>query len=131
MSRTPRKKARGREAQFPFRLNRERAYATQSAKAKPPAIAAKHDDPDDRTAQQPYGGHGKAGAPKAPAKGVHSIKIASVDKDNLDNNNACMGATKPALLRASAAAAIRGEVGARCGDGGAGMCPDDGVMAAA
>jgi hypothetical protein len=131
VSGTPRKKVRGGEAHFPFCLNRKRAYAAHSVKAKPPAIAAKHDDPDDRTAQRPYGGHGKAGAPKAPAKGVHGVKITSVDEENLDNNNARMGAVKSALLRASAAAAIRGKVGARRGDGGAGMCPDDGVMAAA
>ncbi len=42
-----------------------------------------------------------------------------------------MGATKPALLRALAAAAVWGKVGARCGDGGAGVYPDDGVAAAA
>jgi hypothetical protein len=42
-----------------------------------------------------------------------------------------MGATKPALLRASAAAAVRGEVSVRRGDGGAGMRPDHDVAAAA
>jgi hypothetical protein len=128
---TPRKKARGGEAQFPFCLNCERAYAAQSATAKPPAIAAKHDNPDDRTAQRLYGGHKKAGAPKAPAKGMHGVKITSVDEDDSDDNNARMGAMKPASLQALVAAAVRGEVGARRGDGGAGMCPDDGVMAAA
>jgi hypothetical protein len=58
VSRIPCKKARDREAQFLFRLDRERAYADQSAKAKPPAIPTKHDDPDDRTDQRPYGSHG-------------------------------------------------------------------------
>jgi hypothetical protein len=38
---------------------------------------------------------------------------------------------KPALLRASAAAAVRGKVGARCRDGSARIRPDDGVVAAA
>ncbi len=42
-----------------------------------------------------------------------------------------VGATKPALLRASAAATVWGKVGVRCGDGSAGMYPDDGVAAAA
>ncbi len=42
-----------------------------------------------------------------------------------------MGATKPALLQALAATAIQGKVGASCGDGGMGMCPDDNIMAAA
>ncbi len=50
ISRTPLKKARGREAQFSFRLDRAREYATQSMKAKPPALATKHDKPDDLTA---------------------------------------------------------------------------------
>jgi hypothetical protein len=66
VSRTPRKKARGGEVQF---LSAERAYTAQSVKAKPPAIAAKHNDPDNRTNQRPYGGHRKVGAPKAPAIG--------------------------------------------------------------
>ncbi len=32
------------------------------------------------------GGHGKAGAPKAPAKGEHGIEIMSVNKDDSDDN---------------------------------------------
>ncbi len=63
---------------------------------------------------------------------MHGIKIASIDKDNSDNDKiACVGTTKPALLQALVAAAVRGKVGARRGDGGAGMCPDNGVAAAA
>ncbi len=71
------------------------------------------------------------GAPKAPAKGMHNVKIASVNEDDSDNNNARMGATKPALLQASVATAVRGKVGARRGDGGAKMCLDNGIAAAA
>jgi hypothetical protein len=123
---------KGGEAQFPFPLDRARAYAAQNAKAKPPAIAAKHDNQDDRTNQWPYGGHRKAEAPKVPVKGGRSIKIASLNKDDLEHDEiARVGATKSALLRASTAAAIRGKVGANRGDGGAGMYPDDGVTAAA
>jgi hypothetical protein len=44
---------------------------------------------------------------------------------------ACVGATKLALIRAPAAATVRGEVGVRRGDGGAGMYPDNGIAAAA
>jgi hypothetical protein len=63
---------------------------------------------------------------------VHSIKIASIDEDDLDDNKiARVGATKPALLRAKAAAAVRGKVGVRCRDGSAGMRLDNGIMAAA
>jgi hypothetical protein len=109
-----------------------RAYAAQSAKAKPPAIATKHDEPDDRTNQRPYGGHRKAEEPKALAKGGHGHKIASRGKDTLDGNEIARGgATKPASLQALASAAIRGEVSARRRDGGAGMYPDDSVVAAA
>ncbi len=73
--------------------------------AKPPAIAAKYDDPDDRTNQRPYGGHGKAGAPKVPAKDGHGLKIASSNKDDSDNDEIVrVGATKPALLQALVAA---------------------------
>ncbi len=132
VSGTPCKKARGGEEQFPFRLDRARAYAAQSAKATPPAIANKHDEQDERTDQPPYGGHGKAEEPKAPAKGGHSHKITSHGKDGLDGDEIARGgATNPASLQALASAAIRGEVGARRGDGGAGMYPDNGVAAAA
>jgi hypothetical protein len=97
-----------------------------------PAIATKHDEPDDRTDQRPYGSHRKAEEPKAPAKGGHSHKIASRGKDDLDSNEiACVSATKSALIRTSAAATVQGKVGVRRGDGGAGMYPDDGVVAAA
>jgi hypothetical protein len=133
VSGTPRKKARGGEAQFPFRFNRKRAYTAQSAKAKPPAIAAKHNDPDDRTAQRPYGGHGKAGAPKAPAKGVHGVKIiASTRTTRTTTTRAWVPRNRHCSeLRALAAAAVRGKVGVRRGDGGAGMCQDDSITAAA
>jgi hypothetical protein len=115
--------------QFPFRLNRAREYAAQSTKAKPPALATKHNKPDN---QRPYGGHGKAEQPQAPAKGGYGHKIASCGKDGSDGDEiAPVGATKPSLLQASATATVRGEVGARRGDGGAGMYPDNGVMAAA
>ncbi len=63
---------------------------------------------------------------------MHGIKIASVNKDDSDDNKiTCVGATKPVLLQATAAAAVRGKVGARRGDGSAGMRMDDGVAAAA
>ncbi len=42
-----------------------------------------------------------------------------------------VGATKPALLQALAAAAVGGKVGAKRGDSCMGMYPDDGVAAAA
>ncbi len=90
---------------FPFRLDCKRAYAAWSMQVKPPAIATKYIDPDDRTDQQPYGGHGKAGAPKVPAKVGHSLKIVSSNKDNSDDDEIVrVGATKPALLQALAAA---------------------------
>ncbi len=95
-------------------------------KGKPPAIAAKHDDPDDRANQRANNGHGKAGAPKAPANGRHGIKITSVDKDNLDNNKIVSVGAKPRQPLPSGE-----KVGVRCGDGGAGMHPDDNVVAAA
>ncbi len=96
---TPCKITQGGEAQFPFCLDCEKAYAAQSAKAKTPTIAAKHDNPDNWADQWPYGGHGKARAPKVPAKGGHGIKIASVDEDDSDDDKiSSMGATKPALL---------------------------------
>jgi hypothetical protein len=132
VSGTPCKKARGGEEQFPFRLDRARAYAAQSAKAKPPTIATKHDEPDNRTNQRPYGSHGKAEEPKAPAKGRHGHKITSRGKDGSDGDEIARGgATKPASLQALASTAIRGKVGARRGDGGTGMYPDNGVAAAA
>jgi hypothetical protein len=96
---TPRKMARGGEVKFPFPLDRERAYAAWSVQARPPAIATKYADPDDRADQGPYGGHGKAGAPKVPAKGGHGLKVASSDKDDSDDDEIVrVGATKPALL---------------------------------
>jgi hypothetical protein len=129
ISGTPLKKARGGEAQFPFCLDRARENATQSTKAKPPALATKHNKPDD---QRPYGGHGKAEQPQAPAKGGYGHKIASRGEDGSDGNEiAPVGATKPSLLRASAAATVRGEFGARSGDGGTGMYLDDGIAEAA
>jgi hypothetical protein len=97
-----------------------------------PTIATKHDEPDDRTDQRLYGSHGKAEEPKAPAKGRHGHKIASHGKDGSDGNEiARVGTTKPALIRALAAATVRGKVSARRGDGGVGMYPDDSITAAA
>jgi hypothetical protein len=93
--------ARGGEVKFLFHLDCKRAYAAWSAQARPPAIAAKYNDPDDRANQWPYGGHEKAGVPKVPAKGRHGLKVASRDKDNSDDDEIVrIGATKPALLRA-------------------------------
>ena len=93
--RDPSQKARGGEEQFPFRLDRARAYAAQSTKAKPPAIATKHDEPDDRTDQRPCGGHRKAEEPKAPAKGGHGHKITSRGEDGSDGDEIARGgATK-------------------------------------
>ncbi len=93
---------------FPFRLDRERAYATWSAQASLSAIAARYKDPDNQANQRPYGGHGKAGAPKVPAKGGRSLKVASSNEDNSDNNEIVrVGATRPAVLQALAAAKHR------------------------
>ncbi len=129
ISETPLKKARGREVQFPFRLDRAREYASQSTKAKPRTLATKHDKPDN---QRLYGSHGKAEQPQVPAKGGYGHKITSRGKDGLDGIEIVpVGATKPSLLRALAAGTVQGEVGARRGDGGAGMYLDDGVAAAA
>ncbi len=99
-------------------------------KGKTPTITAKHYNPDNRANQQANNSHGKAGAPKAPTKGGHGIEIASVNKDDLDDDKIdSVGARKPALLQALAAAAIWGKVGVRRGDGGAGMRPDDNIVA--
>jgi hypothetical protein len=101
---TPRRMARGGEVKFPFRLDCERAYAAWGAQARPPAVAAKYDDPDDQANQQPYGSHEKAGAPKLPAKGKQGLIFASSNKDDSDGNDiVCGGATKPAVRQASAA----------------------------
>ena len=63
---------------------------------------------------------------------MHGVKIASVDEDDSDDDKITrVGATKLALLQATAAAAIRGKVRARRRDGSAGMRTDDGVAAAA
>jgi hypothetical protein len=62
---------------------------------KPPAIAAKHYDPDNRANQRANDGHRKAGAPKAPTKGGHGVEIASVDKDDSDDNE--IASTAPSL----------------------------------
>jgi hypothetical protein len=96
--------AQGGEVKFPFHLDCKRAYATWGAQARPPAIAAKYGDPDDRANQRPYGGHEEAGAPKLPAKGRHGLIFASSDKDNSDDSDiVCGGATKPAVRQALAA----------------------------
>jgi hypothetical protein len=71
---TPRQKGQGGNVKFPFRLDREMAYATQSAKAKPPTIAAKYDDSDDRANQRATNGHGKAGASNVPVKDRHGCR---------------------------------------------------------
>jgi hypothetical protein len=56
----------------------------------------------------------------------------SIDKDNSDDDKIpSLGATKPALLQALVAAAIRGKVGTRCGDGGTRMHLDNSIVAAA
>ncbi len=96
---TPRKMVQGREVKFPFRLDPERAYGAQSMQSNPPTITTKYKDPDNRTNQRPYGGHGKARAPKVPAKDGHGLKIASSEEDDSNNNEIVhVGATKPALL---------------------------------
>jgi hypothetical protein len=105
MEGTPHKMARDGEAKFPFCLDRERAYAARSAQARPPAITAKYDNPDDLANQQPYGGHEKAGVSKVPAKGGHGLQVASSDEDNSNDDEIVrVGASKLALLRALVAA---------------------------
>jgi hypothetical protein len=66
-----------------------------------------------------------AGRPSPPSMTKHQQGILGNDKI------VSVGATKPALLQALAAAAVRGKYCARCGDGSTRMCPDDGVVAAA
>ncbi len=126
---TPWKKAQGGEESFLLRLDCERAYAAASAKANPPSIAAdKYNDPENR-----------GGAPKAPAKGGHGVEAKTVNENDSDNDEiTSVGAKKPAPLRASAAVAARGpsvtrsgRAGAIRGDGGAGMRPDDDIVAVA
>ncbi len=105
---SPRKMAKVKEMKFLFHLDRKRVYAARSVQASPPAVTAKYDNPDVPADQRPFGGHRKAGAPKVPAKGGPGLKIASCNKDNLNSNKiVCMGATRPAVLRASAAAKHR------------------------
>jgi hypothetical protein len=99
---------------------------------KNPAVTAKHDNTDDQANQQATGSRKKAENPKAPAKGGHGIKIASVNNDDSDDNKiASAGATRSAVLQALAAAAVRGKVVVKHGDGGAGMCSDKDAAAAA
>jgi hypothetical protein len=75
---------------------------------------------------------GGVGGTSRKTKGGHGHKIASRGEDGSDgNNSAPVGAKKPMLLQTLAAATVRSEVGARRGDGGAGIYPDDGVAAAA
>ncbi len=101
---TPRRMAQGKEVKFPFRLDCKRAYATRGAQARPPAVAAKYNNPDNRANQRPYGGHEKAGAPNLPAKGRQGLIFASSDKDNSDGDDIVRGgATKPVMCQASAA----------------------------
>jgi hypothetical protein len=75
---------------------------------------------------------GGVGGTSCKTKGGHGHKIASCSEDGSDgNDSAPVGANKPTLLQTLAAATVRSEVGARRGDGGAGIYPDDGVVAAA
>jgi hypothetical protein len=75
---------------------------------------------------------GRVGGTSRKTKGGHGHKIASRGEDGSDGNDSAPGgAKKPTLLRTLAAATIRSKVGARHGDGGAGIYPDDGVAAAA
>jgi hypothetical protein len=96
----------GGEAQFPFRLNCKKAYTAQSAKANPPAIAAKYNNPDDQANDQATNSHGKVGVSKAPAKDGHDVEIARIDEDDWDDNKSMStGSRKPVWLQALAAAA--------------------------
>jgi hypothetical protein len=70
--------------------------------------------------------------PWTPPTGHGRQARQSIGKDDLDDNKiASLGATKPALLQALGAAAVRGKVGARRRDGGTRIHPDNGVVAAA
>jgi hypothetical protein len=96
--------AQGGEVKFPFRLDRERAYAARGAQARPPAVPAKYNDPDNRANQWPYGGHKKAGAPKLPAKSGQGLIFASSNEDDSEGNDILhRSATKLAVRQALAA----------------------------
>jgi hypothetical protein len=64
--------------------------------------------------------------PKQPPHGIANLRAAMAVEEKTVFQFADV-----IELRALAAAAVRGEVGARCGDGGARMRPDNGVVAAA
>ncbi len=64
-------------------------------KAKPATIAAKHDNLNDRANQRANNGPKNVGAPKALAKGRHSVEIVSVNKDDLDNDKIASIGVKP------------------------------------
>jgi hypothetical protein len=70
--------------------------------------------------------------PWMPPTGHRRQARQSIDKDDPDKDKiASLGITKPALLQALAAAAVRGKVGTRRRDGGMRIRPDNGVVAAA
>ncbi len=70
--------------------------------------------------------------PLCKTKGGHGLKIASRGEDGSDgNDSALLGTKKPTLLQTLAAATVWSVVGARGGDGGTGIYPDDGIAAAA
>jgi hypothetical protein len=70
--------------------------------------------------------------PWTPPTGHCRQARQSIEEDNSDGNKiASLDATKPALLQALVAAAVRGKVGTRRGDSSVRMRPDDGVVAAA
>jgi hypothetical protein len=79
------------------------------------------------------------GGATAPAKGGQGFEVKTINEDDLDNDKVTnVGARKPAQLQALAAAAVWGPsvtrlggAGTRRRDSGAGMCPDNNVMAAA
>ncbi len=76
--------------------------------------------------------NGGVGGTSRKTKGGHDHKIASHGEDGSDgDDSAPVGAKKPTLLQTLAATTVRSKVGARRGDGGTGIYPDDGVAAAA
>jgi hypothetical protein len=75
---TPRKMVQGGEVKFPFSLDCKRAYAARSAQVRPPAVAAKYDNPEDRADQQPYGSHERREHPRClPRAGTVSRSRAA------------------------------------------------------
>ena len=132
VSRTKRKKARGREVQFLSALIARGCTPLRAQRQNPLPLLPSTTTLTTRPTSGPMAATERRERPRRLPYGVHGIKIASVDEDDLDNNKiARVGATKPAMLQAKAAAAVQGKVSVRCGDGSAGMHPDNGVMAAA